>query len=101
VCGEAGASAVPKTRHACGSFSGRVAGGGSCNRFTGAADIGPGTARFGPLAATRMACVPAAMDQQARYLKALEGAEPMALDGPYLLVYSKGLDKPLRFTRKT
>jgi heat shock protein HslJ len=48
-----------------------------------------------------MACVPAAMDQEARYLKALEGAERMALDGPYLLVYSKGLDKPLRFTRKT
>jgi heat shock protein HslJ len=80
--------------------AGRAAGSGSCNRFTGAVDIGTGTMRFGPIAVTRRACVPAVMDQETKYLKALQAAERIARDGPYLLLYSKGLDRPLRFTRK-
>lgn len=82
--------------------AGRVAGSGSCNRFTGSATIGSdGTFKVGQLASTRRACVPAVMDQETKYLKALESAERIALEGPYLLVFSKGLEKPLRFTRKT
>ena len=80
--------------------AGRVTGNGSCNRFTGSVEIGGGTIRFWQVASTRRACVPAVMDQEAKYLKALEGAERVAMEGPWLLIYSKGLEKPLRFTRK-
>ena len=80
---------------------GKVAGSGSCNRFVGAAEIGEGTIRFGELATTRRACLPAVMDQETRYLKALEDAERIVVEGPYLLIYSKGIEKPLRFTRKS
>jgi heat shock protein HslJ len=80
--------------------AGRVAGGGSCNRFTGSVEVGSGVIRFGQLATTRRACVPAVMDQEGKYLRALAQAERVAMEGPYLLIYSKGLEKPLRFTRK-
>ena len=82
--------------------AGRVAGSGSCNRFTGSATIGPDSAfSVGQLASTRRACEPAVMDQETIYLGALESAERIALEGPYLLVFSKDLEKPMRFTRKT
>ncbi len=81
--------------------AGRVAGSGSCNRFTGSATIGTdGSFGVGQLASTRRACEPAVMDQETIYLKALEDAERIALEGPYLLVFSKDLEKPMRFTRK-
>jgi heat shock protein HslJ len=80
--------------------AGRVAGSSSCNRFTGSIEIGEGTIRFAQLASTRRACAPAVMDQEGKYLKALEDAERMAIEGPYLLIYSRGLEKPLRFMRK-
>ncbi len=82
--------------------AGRVAGSGSCNRFTGSGTIGAdGAFKVGQLASTRMACVPAVMDQETKYLMGLQSAERIALEGPYLLVFSKGMEKPLRFTRKT
>ncbi len=82
--------------------AGRVAGNASCNRFTGSASIGSeGAFKLGQLASTRRACVPAVMDQETKYLKALESAERIALDGPHLLIFSKDLERPLRFTRRT
>jgi heat shock protein HslJ len=80
--------------------AGRAAGSGSCNRFTGSVEIGNGEIRFGQFATTRRACVPAVMDQKGKYLKGLGEAERVAMEGPHLLIYSKGLEKPLRFTRK-
>jgi hypothetical protein len=41
------------------------------------------------------------MTQETRYLKALQDAERYALDGPDLLIYAKGAEKPLRFTHET
>jgi heat shock protein HslJ len=79
----------------------RVAGNGSCNRFTGSVEIRGESVKFGRLASTRKACPPAIMDQEAKYLKALEAAERLEVSGPYLLVHCKGYDKPLRFTRRT
>ena len=81
--------------------TGKVAGNASCNRCFGSAQIsGPTTIRFGALGTTRMACAEAVGNQEAKYLRALEGAEGFALQGDTLLVYSKGLDRPLRFFRK-
>jgi heat shock protein HslJ len=47
-----------------------------------------------------MACAEAVMNQEAKYLKALEGAERFTRNGSTLLIYSKGLEAPLRFLAK-
>ncbi|MGH7498921.1 MAG: META domain-containing protein [Gemmatimonadales bacterium] len=79
--------------------AGKVAGRGSCNRFFGKVETAGDSIRFGPIGSTRMACAEAVGIQEGKYLKALAGAERFAVDGATLLVYSRAMDKPLRFTR--
>jgi heat shock protein HslJ len=80
--------------------AGRVAGNGSCNRFTGAVIISGDTMKMGPLASTRMACMDSEVSKQEdAYFKALNAATRYAYQDPYLLIYAEGFDKPLRFTR--
>jgi len=38
-------------------------------------------------------------NQEAKYLKALEGATRFEWKEPYLLIYSDGMEKPMRFTK--
>lgn len=80
--------------------AGRVAGNGSCNRFFGPAEMSGNTIKLGPLASSRMACPEAAMNQEKKYLDALQAAERFEQDDVDLLIYCKGFEKPLRFTRK-
>lgn len=80
--------------------AGKVAGSGSCNRFFGTVEISGASIKFSPLGSTRMACVEAVMNQEGKYLKALQDAERYARDGSALLIYGKGLEQPLRFERK-
>jgi putative lipoprotein len=75
---------------------GKVAGNGSCNRFFGSATVTGDRLTVSPLGATRMACPEAVMNQESRYFQALQGATRFTLDGPWLLVHSAGLEKPLR-----
>lgn len=71
----------------------------SCNRFFGGVKISGKSISFSSFATTRRGC-PGAVDMQERsYLNALENAEWFALDGRALFIYSKGMDKPLRFIR--
>jgi heat shock protein HslJ len=79
--------------------AGKVTGNSSCNRFSGPAEISGDSVKLGPLASTRMACPEAVMNQETKYLNALQAAERFEWKDPYLLVYCKGFDKPLRFTR--
>ena len=79
--------------------AGKVSGRASCNRFFGTVEISGETLVFGPLAATKMSCGEAPDAQEVRYLDALQKAERFAVDGPSLLIYSKGIEKPLRFAR--
>ncbi len=80
----------------------KVVGNGSCNRFFGPVEIKGDTIHFGLLASTRRACVAAALsEQEANYLGALQHADHFSLEGPYLLIHSQSLEKPLRFTRIT
>ena len=98
----AGAAALPNIEATL-EFpeAGKVAGRGSCNRFFGTVEISGQSIKFGPLAATKMACADdAANAQEVKYLQALQGAERFAFVGPALLIYSKGIEKPLRFARK-
>ncbi len=78
---------------------GKVAGRGSCNRFVGPAKISGDSMQLGPLGATRMACPEAVMNQETKYLDALQKVERFEWKDPYLLLYEKGTEKPLRFTR--
>lgn len=78
---------------------GRVTGNGSCNRYGGSAELGDGTIKVGPLAATKMACTPEVDAQERAYLAALQNASRLELVGGELLVHSDSLEKPLRFSR--
>ncbi len=77
----------------------QVAGNGGCNRFFGPVKIKGDSVRFGPLGSTRRMCPEAVMDQEQRYLAALEKANRIGISGPYLLIHSEGAEKPLKFTR--
>ena len=78
---------------------GKIAGNGSCNRFFGTAEINGSAIKLGPLASTRMACAENVMDQETKYLQRLQSAERFEWKDPYLAVYCKGFEKPLRFKR--
>ena len=78
---------------------GRVFGSGGCNRFTGSYTFEDGVLGLGPLAATKMMCPDAVMDQEDRFLAALGAVERVEVDGPFLLIFFAGSDDPLRFTK--
>jgi len=79
--------------------TGKTAGKGSCNRFFGPAEISGSAIKLGPLGSTRMSCPEAVMSQETKYLDALQAAEHFEWKEPYLLIYCKGFEKPLRSTR--
>jgi len=98
-----GSGAVLAESHPTLTFpeAGKVAGNGSCNRFFGTAEINGDAIKLGPLASSRMACPEGVMNQETKYLEALQAAERFEWKDPYLLIYCKGFEKPLRFTRKS
>ncbi|SNC63617.1 Membrane-bound lysozyme-inhibitor of c-type lysozyme [Marinobacter sp. es.048] len=69
----AGAGIIDRSRITIEFLEGnRIAGRASCNRYTGAYELrGEGMA-IGPLASTRMACAPALMNQEERFLNLLD-----------------------------
>jgi len=80
--------------------AGKVAGNSTCNRFFGSVDIRGDNIHFGQMGSTRMACMGSALaNQDLNYLDALRNAERFSQEGPYLLIYSKGRQQPLRFTQ--
>jgi heat shock protein HslJ len=81
--------------------AGKVTGNGSCNRFFGPAEVTGHSIKLGPLASSRMACPEAVMNQETKYLEALQAGERFEWKDPYLLIYCHGWEKPLRFTRLT
>jgi putative lipoprotein len=80
--------------------AGSVVGQGTCNRFFGQFEASGTTLTIARLGATKKLCPPALMDQEAKYLRALEGAQRFEIEGTTLRVYSAGLDRPLRFATK-
>ncbi|MBU3032012.1 YbaY family lipoprotein [Paracoccus marinaquae] len=59
---------------------GAVGGSGGCNRFSGTATISGDTIRFAQLAATTRACIPALMEQEQRFFRALDAARGWRID---------------------
>lgn len=78
----------------------RVAGSAGCNRYAGAALVSGNAVRVGPLASTRMACVPERMAQEDRFLAALGAAAAIRVEPPDTLVLVDGAGvERLRFSR--
>lgn len=59
---------------------GSVSGRSGCNRFAGQATIDGDKLAFGALAGTRMACAPAHMDLEQKYLTALDKVATFRID---------------------
>lgn len=78
--------------------AGKVTGSGGCNRLFGSATIAGETLTFGGIGTTRMACVPALMNQEQRFLAALAATRTYRFDGPYLKLYDGGGAELVRFT---
>jgi heat shock protein HslJ len=77
----------------------KLGGRGTVNRFGAPIRIENGKPVIGPMVSTRMAGAPALMDQEQKYLKALERATAIKLDEPFLYIHVQGEEKPLRFVR--
>ena len=54
------------------SVEGRVAGNSSCNQFIGTYELHTGSLEFSKLASTKKMCHPALMEQETRFLAALQ-----------------------------
>jgi heat shock protein HslJ len=78
---------------------GRVAGNGSCNRFTGSVTVQGDRLTFGNMASTKMACPGEAMGQERSYMAALQKAQRYEQQGNILLIHTSDMAQPLRFSR--
>lgn len=67
-----------------------------CNQFSGPYTAGDGAFSAGPLAATKMMCRPAQMDQEERFGKALEAADGYTLTPEGALLLTVGGREVLR-----
>jgi heat shock protein HslJ len=77
---------------------GRVTGTGGCNRLFATANIAGDTLMFGGVGTTRMACAPALMDQEQKFLGALAATRTFRFEGPYLKFYDGNGAELVRFT---
>jgi heat shock protein HslJ len=80
---------------------GQVGGLAGCNRYFGAVTLEGDAISFGNLAATRMMCPEALMDQEQRFLEALAAARRVELthEGLILLVYADAAEPIIEFSR--
>lgn len=80
---------------------GAISGSGGCNRMAGKAVISGESIDFGPIAATKMACAPAAMDQETKFFAALEEVHGWRLDpsGGRLTLLDEGGNALIVFAR--
>jgi putative lipoprotein len=65
---------------------GVVSGSGGCNRYSGKAEIDGSAIAIGPVAATKMACLHAPMDQETRFFDALDRARSWKIESDVLLL---------------
>jgi heat shock protein HslJ len=66
----------------------RVSGSTGCNNYSAGYKVNGNDLRFGPVAATRRACVPALMDQEERFTKVLEATTSYRRDDEYLRLFN-------------
>jgi putative lipoprotein len=78
----------------------RIAGRGGCNQFSGNVKLEGTKIQVSPLISTKMACVPALMDQESRFLQALQSARSLKLEETKLLVLDEAGATRLRLDRQ-
>jgi heat shock protein HslJ len=77
---------------------GKVTGTGGCNRYMGTATVKGDAIAFGPMAGTRMACPPAAMDQENKFHAALETVRSWHIAQGLLFLHDGNGNVVLRFS---
>ncbi|HEY1283809.1 MAG TPA: META domain-containing protein [Steroidobacteraceae bacterium] len=78
----------------------RVAGRGGCNRYSGSVKLSGGSLLMSELFSTKMACAPALMDQETRYLAALQAVRSYRMEGTKLVLVDATGKPRLRFSRQ-
>ena len=76
---------------------GRASGSGGCNRYRTGYELSGDALRFEPAAATRMACAPALMEQESRYLGLLGQVVRWRIEPTGALILTTADDATLRF----
>ena len=78
----------------------KISGNAGCNRFNGSFGQNGTTVEMGRLATTRMACGPAIMIEEAKFLHGLEHSTSFEISGTTLLLKSAAGDVILKLNRK-
>jgi putative lipoprotein len=78
----------------------RIAGRGGCNQYSGNVTLNGTKIQVSPLISTKMACVPALMDQESRFLQALQAARSLKLEETKLVVLDEAGATRLRLDRQ-
>jgi len=79
----------------------RISGQAACNRYFGALELGQGTIRLKPAGTTRMACAPAVMDQESRFLAALGAASAFRREAGKLVLLDETGRARVRLTARS
>jgi heat shock protein HslJ len=77
----------------------RAGGSAGCNRWFASVELSGEKLRFGRAGATRMACEPARMQQESRFLSALEAVRSWRLEGGTLLLLDESRTERVRLSR--
>jgi putative lipoprotein len=100
ITGEPSAEGVTST--VAFAADGKVSGNAGCNDYFGSYALEGDSIGFGHMGATQKMCVHEEfMEQEARFLEALNRAERYSVDDGVLVIYSTGHDEPTRMMRAT
>ncbi len=78
----------------------QVTGNGGCNQFSGKAVVGDANFTLGPLASTRMLCMPTPSGQEDKFFKALESTTRARLERGVLVLLDGQGNELMRLTRQ-
>ncbi|MDQ8698899.1 META domain-containing protein [Hyphomicrobium sp. LHD-15] len=79
--------------------AGKVSGSGGCNRLIGSVEVDGDKITFAPPATTRMMCPPAVMDQEGKFIDALQKARGFTLEEPFLRLLGEDRAELVRLIR--
>lgn len=81
-------------------LSGRISGLAACNRYFGRIGVDAGSIAISQIGSTRMACAPPVMEQERRFLAALQAAASWERRGDVLLLFDTDQRPRIRLTRQ-
>ena len=82
-------------------ISGRISGLAACNRYFGQIGLDAGSIAISQIGSTRMACAPPVMEQERRFLAALQAAASWDRRGDVLLLFDTEQRPRVRLTRES